>query len=87
MLKLYNFITQTIQVVFLFLIRLYQKTLSPDHGYGRLLNPRAGCIFYPSCSDYTYQAIVKYGTGRGLIKGLSRLIRCHPGGAGGVDLV
>ncbi len=67
-------------------IRLYQKTLSPDHGWlaGYTL---AGCRFYPSCSMYTYTAIERYGIIRGLYLGARRLLRCTPWQSGGYDPV
>ncbi len=43
------------------------------------------CRFFPTCSDYTYQAVEKYGVGKGLLIGLRRIIRCHPWSEGGVD--
>lgn len=58
-------------------IRLYQKTLSP------LLGPV--CRFHPSCSNYTIEAIRKYGPIRGLWKGTKRVCRCHPWNPGGYD--
>ena len=61
------------------LIRLYQNTLS------RVL-PSA-CRFYPSCSQYTYQAIAKYGFLRGGWMGVKRIARCHPFNPGGYDPV
>jgi putative membrane protein insertion efficiency factor len=61
------------------LIRLYQNTLS------RML-PSA-CRFYPSCSQYTYQAIEKYGFLRGGWLGVKRIARCHPFNPGGYDPV
>lgn len=60
-------------------IRLYQRLVSP------LLGPR--CRFYPSCSEYTARAILRYGPIRGLYLGLRRLVRCHPWNPGGVDEV
>jgi putative membrane protein insertion efficiency factor len=51
-------------------IRLYQNSLS------RVLP--ASCRFYPSCSEYTYQAIEKYGALRGGWLGIRRISRCHP---------
>lgn len=45
------------------------------------------CRFHPTCSDYTYQAIDKYGSIRGSIMGLKRIVRCHPWAAGGFDPV
>ncbi len=65
--------------VSLTLIRLYQNTLS------RVLPPT--CRFYPSCSQYTYEAIAKYGFVRGGWLGVKRLARCHPFNPGGYDPV
>ncbi|MCX7706928.1 MAG: membrane protein insertion efficiency factor YidD [Anaerolineae bacterium] len=45
------------------------------------------CRFYPSCSEYMYQAIDKYGVRRGGWLGLRRLSRCHPWHPGGFDPV
>ncbi|MDP3986269.1 MAG: membrane protein insertion efficiency factor YidD [Candidatus Veblenbacteria bacterium] len=63
----------------------YPRTLSPDHGWGRYLVPAAGCRYYPSCSEYAKQAVVRYGVTRGGLLGLRRLGRCHPFSAGGYD--
>lgn len=49
------------------------------------LYPYGYCPFYPSCSEYTRQAILKYGAPKGIIKGTNRIIRCHPWTKGGVD--
>lgn len=65
------------------LIRLYQKTISPDHGLWR----RPGCIYRPTCSEYTYQAIEKYGVMKGSWLGAKRIGRCHPWAKGGWDPV
>lgn len=61
----------------LFLIRIYRVTLSPLLGNH--------CRYYPTCSDYTSQAIEKYGLPKGVFLGLKRLLRCHPFHAGGLD--
>jgi len=45
------------------------------------------CRFEPTCSEYTYQAIEKYGVVKGSTLGLKRIIRCHPWGKGGYDPV
>ncbi len=69
----------TVKQVLMALIRAYQKTLSP-------MLP-ASCRFYPSCSEYTYQAIGKYGALRGGWMGIRRIGRCHPWNPGGYDPV
>lgn len=66
-------------------IRLYQKTLSPDSGVYKRKYPFGYCRFTPTCSEYTYQAIAKYGLLKGLSKATWRIIRCHPWSKGGHD--
>ncbi|QQG44883.1 MAG: membrane protein insertion efficiency factor YidD [Candidatus Sungiibacteriota bacterium] len=68
-------------------ITFYQKTISPDHGAVRILPPSARCRFYPSCSDYARQAIRQYGLIKGVVVSVRRILRCHPGNAGGYDPV
>jgi putative membrane protein insertion efficiency factor len=72
--------------IILRLIRLYQKT-SCFHGYiARVLFlTDAVCRFTPTCSQYTYEAVEKYGAVKGVFTGLRRVVRCHPWSAGGVD--
>ncbi len=48
--------------------------------------PHGYCKFYPSCSQYTYDALGKYGLIRGLGKGAYRILRCNPWTEGGVDV-
>lgn len=69
------------------LIRLYQQTLSPDHGIFRAQHQHGFCRFYPTCSEFTRQAVLRHGTVTGLWLGLKRLGRCHPWSAGGIDEV
>lgn len=61
------------------IIRLYQLTLSS------LLSP--ACRFTPSCSQYAYQAIDRFGFLRGGWLALARVLRCHPLNPGGYDPV
>ncbi|MFA7314860.1 MAG: membrane protein insertion efficiency factor YidD [Candidatus Magasanikbacteria bacterium] len=70
----------------LFLIKIYQKTLSPDHGWFKLLYPQGYCRFYPTCSEYGYEIIKKKGLIVGIPKALWRIIRCNPWSRGGIDL-
>jgi hypothetical protein len=73
--------------VILKLIRVYQKTISPDHGLIFLGSPALRCRFYPSCSQYTHEAIERYGFIAGALKGLWRILRCNPLSKGGADPV
>ncbi len=61
--------------VMLLTIRFYRLFLSP-------LKPQV-CRFYPSCSQYMYDAIEKYGAGKGSWMGIRRIMRCHPFNPGG----
>ncbi len=73
--------------IVLTLIRLYQKTLSPDHGVYRHKYPYGYCRYTPSCSEYAHQAIEKKGVWKGGLLGLYRIIRCNPYSKGGYDPV
>ncbi|HHT46068.1 MAG TPA: membrane protein insertion efficiency factor YidD [Firmicutes bacterium] len=68
-----------LKMIFLKLIVLYKSFISP------LLVPR--CRFYPSCSQYCYDAVEQYGLIEGLFLGFKRILRCHPFNAGGYDPV
>lgn len=69
------------------LIRLYQKTLSTDHAFWAKPEIYRICIHQPSCSEYTYQAIDRFGLVRGSIMGFFRILRCNPWAEGGYDPV
>jgi hypothetical protein len=69
------------------LIRLYQKTLSFDHGPLSFLYSEGFCRFQPTCSEYAYQAIKKYGLLKGGLLGIWRILRCNPWSKGGYDPV
>jgi hypothetical protein len=73
--------------ILLFLIKTYQKTLSLDHGILSFVYSERLCRFHPTCSEYIYQAIEKYGVIKGCWLGLRRIIRCHPWNDGGYDPV
>jgi len=72
---------------FLFLIKAYQKTISFDHGILSKHIKYCVCRFHPSCSEYTYQAIEKYGVIKGIYMGSWRILRCNPWSKGGIDPV
>ncbi len=60
----------------IFIIELYQNMPLLSHSM---------CRFTPTCSEYTKQAIKRYGTIKGLKLGIKRIIRCHPFGKYGYD--
>ncbi len=60
-------------------IVLYQKAISPFLG--------SNCRFYPSCSQYAKEAVLKHGVRRGLLLAATRLARCGPWHPGGIDTV
>jgi putative membrane protein insertion efficiency factor len=61
------------------LIKLYKYAISP-------ILPKS-CRFMPSCSDYSVEAVRKYGTLRGSYLSLKRILKCHPFHSGGYDPV
>jgi putative membrane protein insertion efficiency factor len=63
--------------IVLALLRFYKRNIS--RGYY--------CRMIPTCSEYTYEAVEKYGVFKGLWLGLRRVLKCHPGGKSGVDLL
>ena len=67
------------------ILKIYQKTLSFDHGVFKFLYPNGFCRFHPTCSDYAIQAIGKYGLLRGGLKAVWRVLRCNPFNPGGFD--
>lgn len=71
------------------IISIYQHYISPVlHSLTSLVfGSPAGCRFYPTCSEYSHQAIRKYGIIRGSVLSLKRLLRCHPLSSGGYDPV
>ena len=73
--------------IILLLIKIYQKTISLDHGVLSWIFPTRICRFYPTCSHYTYQAVERFGIFKGLYLGSKRVLRCHPLNEGGNDPV
>jgi putative membrane protein insertion efficiency factor len=65
--------------ILVFLLRVYKVVLSP-------LWP-GSCRFYPSCSEYSEEALRKYGLWKGLYLTFKRVLRCNPFNPGGYDPV
>jgi hypothetical protein len=55
--------------IFIWLINQYQKTPLKSH---------SSCVFLPTCSEYTKEALIKYGAFKGFWLGSIRILRCHP---------
>lgn len=56
--------------IILKLIRFYRTYISP--------NKPPSCRFTPTCSQYAYEAVEKYGAAKGSYKAVKRVLRCHP---------
>ncbi|WP_086427477.1 membrane protein insertion efficiency factor YidD [Staphylococcus cornubiensis] len=67
------------KTLFIYAIRFYQRFISP-------LTPPS-CRFYPTCSNYTLEAIQVHGALKGSWLGLKRILKCHPFHKGGFDPV
>lgn len=68
------------------LIKVYKKALRPLLSGMLYLHP-GSCRFYPTCSDYTAEAIEKHGISKGIAMGARRILRCHPLSPAGHDAV
>uniref|UniRef100_A0A832G8S7 Putative membrane protein insertion efficiency factor n=1 Tax=Ignavibacterium album TaxID=591197 RepID=A0A832G8S7_9BACT len=80
MIKQYiNIILKVLAFPFILLIKIYQIFISP-------LFP-SSCRYTPTCSQYTLEALKKYGVLKGLWLGIKRISRCHPWGGSGYDPV
>ena len=66
--------------LFIKMIEFYQKNISII-----LENRNIRCKYYPTCSEYTKQAIEKYGALKGCIYGIKRILKCNPFSKGGYD--
>ena len=67
------------KIIIIFFIRIYKRFISP-------ILPDS-CRFYPSCSQYAIDAIKKYGTLKGGMMTIYRILRCNPFNKGGYDPV
>ena len=66
--------------ILILLIKIYKKTLSPILNYFGVK-----CKYYPTCSEYTIEAIEKYGIIKGSFLGIKRILKCNPFSKGGYD--
>ena len=62
------------------LIKFYKRHISPI-----LSNMGIHCKYYPTCSEYTIEAIQKYGVIHGVLLGVKRILKCNPFSIGGYD--
>ncbi|WLV25886.1 membrane protein insertion efficiency factor YidD [Aciduricibacillus chroicocephali] len=67
------------KLIFIGLVRFYQKAISP-------LKPPS-CRFYPTCSSYSITAFQRFGVFKGMYLTIKRILKCHPFHPGGIDLV
>jgi uncharacterized protein len=72
-----------VKIILIFILKLYKKIISPitESLLGK------ACRFTPSCSQYTIEALEKYGVAKGINYGMKRFIRCNPWGGSGYDPV
>jgi len=82
-----NYFNNKLSELAVWSIKLYQKTLSLDHGPLKQYYPHGFCRFYPTCSQYGVESIQKYGIIKGGIKTMWRVMRCNPWNKGGNDPV
>lgn len=63
----------------IWLVKIYQKTLSPDHSvWAKSMNKPPYCKHIPSCSDYMIESLDKKWVIKGLAKWWYRILRCNP---------
>lgn len=74
-----NWLIKILSYPFILLIKIYQYGISP------LLGPK--CRYTPTCSQYSEQALRKYGLVKGLFLSIKRISKCRPGGGSGYDPV
>jgi len=70
------------------MIRLYQSSQLIDNPIRKMFIPgQSVCRFQPTCSEYMYGAVEKYGVVKGIFLGTKRILSCHPWSKGGYDPV
>lgn len=74
------------KIIFI-LIKIYQKFISFDHAIWAKPHKFRVCIHYPSCSQYAYEAIDRFGVTKGIWLGTKRVLKCNILFKGGIDPV
>jgi len=77
--KTFVLISSLLAIPLIFLIKQYQRFLSPMLG--------TSCRFYPTCSTYALQCYQNFGVATGSLLSIKRLCKCHPFHPGGLDEV
>lgn len=75
------------KTILISLIKIYQRTLSPDHGFFKARWPYGYCRYRPTCSQYAIEAIQQNGSISGSWQAIKRIIRCNPFATPGADPV
>ena len=87
LINLISYLTAQTRLIVIMILKIYQKTLSFDHGLLKIFYPFGRCRFRPTCSDYAITAIERYGIIKGGLKAAWRVFRCNPWSKGGWDPV
>lgn len=83
--KWHTFFFKQPRLFFMMMIRIYQRTLSFDHGLMKLFYPNGFCKFHPTCSEYGYKCFQRHGIIKGGILTIKRVLKCNPFSSGGLD--
>lgn len=85
--KVTNNILNIPKYLLISLIDIYQAILSPDHSWLKGRFPHGYCRYYPTCSEYAKQSIIRFGLIKGSWLALKRVLRCHPWAEPKIDSV
>ena len=82
--EIVRYVSRILALPLVGLIVIYQKTISPDHGFVSILHPYGFCKFHPTCSEYARLALIRDGV-ISLPKIIFRIIKCRPSAQRMVD--